>query len=267
MPPNNNGKPAPTAALLIIGNEILSGRTRDVNLSHFAGRLGARGIQLCECRVVLDIEEHIVAAVNALRGTYDLVFTTGGIGPTHDDITADAIAKAFSVAIAEDPRAVAVLEAYYGDEANFTPARRRMTRVPAGAELIDNPISRAPGFRIGNVYVMAGVPRINQAMLESVFDTLPEGTPLHEVAVWSSVVEGQIGETLREIALRHTYVEIGSYPIYTQGRFGTTFVLRSENAEALEAAKAEVFAMIRALGIEPHDGEPAQKTSAGEPGR
>ncbi len=257
----------PTAAILIIGNEILSGRTRDVNVSHFAARLGARGIAVREARIVPDDEARIVAAVNQLRAAYDLLFTTGGIGPTHDDITADCIAKAFGVTIGEDPSAVAILEAYYGDAKEFTPARRRMTRIPEGAELIDNPVSRAPGFRLGNVFVMAGVPRINQAMLEAVYDTLPSGTPRLEVAIWGAVVEGRIGDTLRAIAGRFPAVEIGSYPIYTQGRFGTTFVLRSENEAALAASRDEVFAMIRDQGAEPHIGEPENKIAAGEPGR
>lgn len=255
-----------TAALLVIGSEILSGRTQDANLAHFATRLGARGIELREARVVPDSAPVIIEAVNALRTRYDLVFTTGGIGPTHDDITADCIAAAFGVTIDEDPRAVAILERYYGAGGEFTPARRRMTRIPAGADLIDNPVSRAPGFRIGNVFVMAGVPRINRAMLEAVWDTLPGGTPRAEAVLSGAVVEGKIGEALRDIQARYGDVEIGSYPNYAQGRFGTAFVLKSHDRAKLAAAKAEVAAMMRGQGVEPEEGEPANKVAAGEPG-
>lgn len=254
-----------TAAILIIGNEILSGRTQDANLAHFAKTLGARGIVMKEARVVADEPPAIIEAVNTLRATYDLVFTTGGIGPTHDDITADCIAQAFGLPIREDARALATLTRYYGAELN--PARRRMTRVPQGAELIDNPVSGAPGFRLGNVYVMAGVPRINQAMLNEIIDTLPGGTPRLEAIVSASVTEGSIAEALRDVDARYPTVEIGSYPNYARGKFGTSVVLKSADAAALGAAKGEVMALIREMGIEPIEGEPEDKVAAGEPGR
>ena len=242
-----------TAAMLVIGNEILSGRTRDANLAPFAVRLGARGIQIREVRVVADIEGDIVAAVNALRTAYDLVFTTGGIGPTHDDITADAIARAFGRPIGEDPRAIAVLAAYYGPGGDFTPARRRMARIPDGAALIENPISAAPGFLIENVYVMAGVPRIAEAMLEAVIPSLPEGAVRHKAALAGPVAEGRIAEPLRQLQDAHPEIEIGSYPSYGQGGYKTTIVMTSTDPAALSLCKNEVARLFRGEGVEPVD--------------
>ena len=254
------------AAMLIIGNEVLSGRTRDANLQHFALKLATRGIVLGEARVIPDVPQIIVSAVNTLRAQYRYVFTTGGIGPTHDDITADCIAEAFGVRIGEDPRALAILERYYVNRDDFTSARRRMARIPAGADLIPNPVSGAPGFRIENVYVMAGVPRINQAMLDAVLDSLDEGTPRLAAALWGLVVEGRIADPLREIQTRAPDVEIGSYPNFIDGKFGTVLVLKSYDADALARAKNEVAAMLRAEGAEPREGEPPRMTAAGEPG-
>ena len=252
--------------MLIIGNEVLSGRTRDVNLQHFALTLGTKGIVLGEVRVVPDVPDLIVSAVNALRTQYRYVFTTGGIGPTHDDITADCIAEAFGVPIDEDPRAIAILEAYYTKPEDFTPGRRRMARVPHGAELIPNPISAAPGFSIENVYVMAGVPRINQAMLEAVIGSLEEGTPRLSDAIWGFVVEGMIADPLRAIQAGAEDVEIGSYPNFIEGHYGTIFVLKGYDGARLAAVKTQIADMLRAAGAEPHDGEPQRKTAAGEPG-
>src|SRR5687767_14160224 len=173
---------SPTAGLLLIGDEILSGRTKDKNLGYIADFLTALGIDLKEARVVADIEDDIVAAVNALRSRYTYVFTTGGIGPTHDDITADAIAKAFAVTIDHDPRAVAILKAHYSP-GQLNEARMRMARIPEGAELIENPVSKAPGFRLGNVFVMAGVPKIMQAMMDQLGPRLTRGSPMISATV------------------------------------------------------------------------------------
>jgi len=242
-----------TAAMLVIGNEILSGRTRDANLSTFAVKLAARGIHMREVRIIADIEAEIVAAVNALRAAYDLVFTTGGIGPTHDDITADAIALAFGVPIGEDPRAVQLLETYYGPRGDFTAGRRRMTRIPEGATLITNPVSAAPGFRLQNVYVMAGVPRIAEAMLEAVIESLPRGALRHKAALAGRVAEGEIAETLRAIQEAHPLVEIGSYPSYTETGYRTAIVMTSADAQALALCKTEIARLMRAEGVEPEE--------------
>jgi molybdenum cofactor synthesis domain-containing protein len=250
--------PTVTAAMLIIGNEILSGRTRDVNLGVFAERLGTRGIRMLEARVVADIEEDIVAAVRALSERYDLVFTTGGIGPTHDDITADAMAKAFGVAIGEDPRAIVLMEAYYGTGGALTPARRRMARIPEGAALIENSVSGAPGFRLGNVHVMAGVPRIAEAMLDAVLESLPRGAVRLRTGLVGAVAESRLAEPLRVLQADYPAVEIGSYPSYVEGKPRTAIVLTGTDAELLFRCKAELAALFRAEGIEPLDepGEP-----------
>jgi molybdenum cofactor synthesis domain-containing protein len=236
-----------TAAILVIGDEILSGRTKDRNIGYIAEYLAKVGVDVREVRVVPDIEEEIVAAVNALRSRYDYLFTTGGIGPTHDDITADAIAKAFGVAIGEDPRALAVMmERYTPDD--LTPARRRMSRIPAGAELVDNPISKAPGFRIGNVIVMAGVPSVMQAMLDHAITSVRGGAVmLVETIEAGGLPEGRYGDALREIAEGRAAVSIGSYPSFSNGQFRNQIVVRSRDAETLAEAKAAVEAMIARL--------------------
>jgi len=242
------GNRAVRAAMLIIGNEILSGRTRDANLTHFAERLSSRGIELCEVRIVQDTEPAIVYALNALRASHDLVFTTGGIGPTHDDITADSVAKAFGVAIGENAEAIALLEAHYQVPGDFTAARRRMARIPAGASLIENTVSAAPGFRIDNVYVMAGIPRIAAAMLEVVLETLPQGIIRGVVTIKARVAEGRIADGLRAIQSRFPEVEIGSYPSYAAGDFHTALVLKSPDAARLTAGKAEILALLAREG-------------------
>ena len=238
----------PTAAVLLIGDEILSGRTKDRNLGFIADYLFALGIDLKEARVVADVEAEIVAAVNALRARYSYVFTTGGIGPTHDDITADAMAKAFGVAINHHPDAVATLLAYFkeiGREPNE--ARLRMARVPKGATLIDNPVSKAPGFQIGNVFVMAGVPKIMQAMLEQVAPRLAKGVPMQSRSIEVLGGEGDLAKPLGEIQSRYPTVIIGSYPFQSVSGFAASLVLRSRDFPALDAAEAEVKAMAQRL--------------------
>ncbi len=241
-----------TAAMLIIGDEILSGRTKDANLAHFAEQLGAMGIQMREARVVPDVEDEIVDALNALREKYTYVFTTGGIGPTHDDITADCVAKAFGVGIDYDPRAVAILEAHY-PKGHLNEARMRMTRVPDGGDLIENPISHAPGFVIENVFVMAGIPVVAEAMLESVRVKLVGGKPVQSRAVNARLAEGQIAEGLGAIQNSYADVSIGSYPFYAKGKFGVSLVLRSTELDQLDAAEADVIALVKSLGAEPID--------------
>ena len=234
-----------TAAMLVIGDEILSGRTKDRNIGHLADIMTAIGVDLSEVRIVPDVEDEIVAAVNALRQRYDYVFTSGGIGPTHDDITADAIAKAFSVPCEHDARALKLLEESYAKRGiEFTEARKRMARMPRGAEHIDNPVSAAPGFRIGNVHVMAGVPSIFQAMLDNVVPTLRTGTKLLSATVECPFGEGLIGSALAEIQKAHPDTIIGSYPKYLDGSFWTELVVRARSEAALESARLAVAAMV-----------------------
>jgi len=236
-----------TAAVLVIGDEILSGRTKDKNIGYIAEYLTAIGIDLREVRVVPDIEAEIVAAVNALRSRFTYLFTTGGIGPTHDDITADCIAKAFGVGIDIDERAVNVmLERYKREDLN--PARLRMARIPAGADLIANPISKAPGFMLGNVIVMASVPNIMQAMLDDVSGRLKTGQKMIARTIDAAgLPEGRYAASLGELALRHTAVSIGSYPSFQAGGFRNQIVVRGKEEEALERAVSEVGAMIARL--------------------
>ncbi|MCO6390599.1 competence/damage-inducible protein A [Aliihoeflea aestuarii] len=239
-----------SAAMIVIGDEILSGRTKDRNIGHLADVLTAIGIDLKEVRIVADEEDAIVEAVNALRARNDYVFTTGGIGPTHDDITADSISAAFGVACWYDDRAYAMLEANYAERGlDFTEARMRMARMPEGATHIDNPISLAPGFRIGNVHVMAGVPAIFQAMLDNVVPTLKGGAKLLSAAVHCPYGEGTIGGPLGEIQKRHPDTIIGSYPKYQDGSFWTELVIRARDRAKLDAATAEVQAMVDAIAV------------------
>ena len=238
-----------TAAMIVIGDEILSGRTKDKNIGHLADVMTAIGIDLKEVRIVPDEEDEIVAAVNAVRARYTYVFTTGGIGPTHDDITADSISKAFGVPCEYDQRAYAMLEAHYQTrQMEFTEARKRMARMPRGAEHIDNPVSLAPGFRIGNVHVMAGVPAIFQAMLDNVVPTLEAGQKLLSATVHCPYGEGTIGGPLGEIQKAHPETIIGSYPKYLDGKFWTELVVRSRSQEALDAAARDVQAMVDSFG-------------------
>ena len=242
---------APTAALLIIGNEILSGRTQDANLAFIARHLGALGIRFRETRVVPDEEAEIVAAVNALRARYTYVFTTGGIGPTHDDITAECIAKAFGLPLIRNAEAVRRLEAHYAGTGMLNEARLRMANTPEGAILIDNPVSTAPGFQIGNVFVMAGVPVIMQAMLTGIGDRLVGGPVVKTKSVASSVPEGTFADALRAIAADYPSVDIGSYPAFRKGQVSTALVLRCTDPAVLDAATAAVADMLRALGGDP----------------
>ncbi|MFU0506587.1 competence/damage-inducible protein A [Pseudaminobacter sp. NGMCC 1.201702] len=234
-----------TAAMIVIGDEILSGRTKDRNIGHLADIMTAIGIDLKEVRVVPDEEDEIVAAINALRSRYTYVFTTGGIGPTHDDITADSVAKAFNVPCEYDPQALDMMRASYAARGlEFTEARMRMARMPRGSDHIANPVSLAPGFRIGNVHVMAGVPSIFQAMLDNVVPTLKTGAKLLSVTVHCPFGEGTIGGPLGEIQKRHPDTIIGSYPQYRDGTFSTELVVRSRSVAALEAARSDVETMV-----------------------
>jgi molybdenum cofactor synthesis domain-containing protein len=239
-----------TAAILVIGDEILSGRTKDRNIGYIAEYLTNMGVELREARVVPDIEDEIVAALNALRARYTYVFTTGGIGPTHDDITADAVAKAFGVPIGEDPRAIALMMERY-KPGELTEARRRMARIPEGAALVDNPISRAPGFRLANVIVMAGVPTVMQAMLDDAAKGLETGRKiLAETIEAGNIAEGRYGGPLAKIAAEHKGVAIGSYPAFIDGRFRNQIVIRAREASSIAAARKDIEAMLSSLGEE-----------------
>ena len=233
-----------TAAVLVIGDEILSGRTKDKNIGHIAEYLTAIGIDLREVRVVPDVEGEIVAALNALRARYDHVFTTGGIGPTHDDITADAVAKAFGVSIDVDERAVALLLERI-PKADLNEARLRMARIPAGATLIANSVSKAPGFTIGNVHVMAGVPSIMHAMLDALGPTLATGRKMHSRSIAAGLKEGDIATPFGAVQARFPDVGMGSYPGFQEGvGFTTTLVLRSRDEARLAEAERAVEAML-----------------------
>jgi molybdenum cofactor synthesis domain-containing protein len=234
-----------TAAILAIGDELLSGRTKDKNIGHLADMLLLSGIDLKEVRIVADEEDAIVEALNALRTKYDYVFTSGGIGPTHDDITADAVSKAFGVACHHDEKAMALLgEMYKRREMEFTEARQRMARMPVGATHIPNPVSTAPGFIIGNVYVMAGVPQVFQAMVDAVIPTLKTGTPVLSLAISCPYGEGDIGTPLAAIQKAHPETSIGSYPRYVGQKFSTEIVVRGRSQSVIDAAGADVAAMI-----------------------
>ena len=237
---------APTAAVLVIGDEILSGRTKDSNSGFIADTLTDLGIDLEEVRVVADRKQAIIEAVRALSEKYDYVFTTGGIGPTHDDITADALAEAFDVSIDIDPRARAILEARYENtEMELNAARLRMARIPDGAELIENRISGAPGFRLGNVYVMAGVPAVMQAMMDAIAETLPAAAAINSETVEAGRGEGDVAALLEALQGEYQSVRIGSYPYHDGTRFTTRIVLRSRDATALKAARAALDAALK----------------------
>lgn len=240
-----------TAALLIIGNEILSGRTQDANLSYLAQKLTAQGIDLCEVRVVRDVVGEIVDALNALRTRYTYVFTTGGIGPTHDDITYESIAVAFGVPCEIHAGARAELLAHYGSEDQLTPARLRMATLPRGAEIIPNIVSGAPGAVIGNVYIMAGVPRIMQAMLSSILPTLTGGVPTQSITIRVHFAESKIAPALTVIQAQYADVDIGSYPQYKEGVPLVMVVARSKDTERLESAAAELMTALEDLGAQP----------------
>lgn len=237
-----------TACLIIIGNEILSGRTQDANLSFLGRRLNEEGVRLAEVRVLPDSMDVLVPAVREVSRKFDYVFTTGGIGPTHDDITVDCIAAAFEVPVIEHPEARRILEEYYGD--SLTPSRLRMARAPTGASLVPNPVSGAPGLLIENVYIFAGVPRIMQAQFDAIAHQLNGGTPLLSESIAVSLPESVVAGGLAEIQERFGDVEIGSYPFQKGGRFGTTLVVRSVNGDALRAATEAIVSLVTALGGE-----------------
>ena len=240
-----------TACVLVIGNEILSGRTADVNAAYLAGALGEAGVALCEVRFLRDDEPAIVDAVNECRARYDWVLTTGGIGPTHDDITAPSIAKAFAVELPIDERARARLAAHYkGGELEMNEARLRMARIPKGAVLVDNPVSGAPGFRIENVIVMAGVPSIMRAMFEGVRDLFAGGAVVRAHTVTARIGEGDLAGPLAAVQERFADVEIGSYPFFHEGRPGCSVVARSADSARLEAVGEALAAMLRKLGAD-----------------
>jgi molybdenum cofactor synthesis domain-containing protein len=238
-----------TAAVLIIGDEILSGRTQDTNLRDIARYLGVHGVDLAEARTVPDVNDEIVAALNALRTRYDYVITTGGIGPTHDDITADAVADAFGVELYEHPDIIAMMTARWGGELNA--ARRRMSRVPVGGELVKNPVQGPPGFTIGNVFVLAGVPTIMRGMLEDVGHRLKGGlvTISRTVRVEGSG-EGALAAPLEAVAKAHPDMSLGSYPFFEAGNYGSNLVLRGRDPVELEQTVGELVGALKAAGVE-----------------
>ncbi len=237
-----------TAALLVIGDEILSGRTQDKNVAQLATWLNVQGIRLSEVRVVADREEAIVEAVNILRTRNDYLFTTGGIGPTHDDITVDSIAAALGVPVVIHPRARAILEEYYTTRGGLTDARLRMARVPEGGELIENRMSGAPGIHIGNIFVMAGVPHIAAAMLDSLTGTLEGGLPVVSGTLGCWVGESEVAGMLREVERAHDGVAIGSYPFFREGRTGANFVVRATDPALVDTCIADLAERLRATG-------------------
>lgn len=241
------------AAILIIGDEILSGRTQDTNTAYIARWLGQLGIAVREVRVVSDDRDHIVSTVRCLSASHDFVFSTGGIGPTHDDITADCMAAAFETGISFHPTVYAALAARYASMniGTFNEARQRMARIPFGASLIGNPVSGAPGFQIGNVFVMAGIPAVMQAMLEDVKARLPATAPLQSVTVSAFVGEGTIARSLTELQKKNPDIPLGSYPFSRDGRFGTALVARGNDPARLQAIKADLEGLMRQAGVEP----------------
>ncbi|MDT8759550.1 molybdopterin-binding protein [Sphingomonas psychrotolerans] len=243
-----------TAALVVIGDEILSGRTQDKNVAQLASWLNVQGIRLREVRIVPDVESAIVEAVNTLRARNDYLFTTGGIGPTHDDITVDAIAAALGVGVVVHPEARAVLEEYYASRGGLTEARLRMARVPEGADLIPNRMSGAPGIRVGNLFILAGVPHITAGMLDALTGTLEGGLPVLSRTVGAWVAESEIADLLRETERAHAGVAIGSYPFFREGRTGANFVVRATKQALVDATVAALIDGLRAAGREPVDG-------------
>jgi molybdenum cofactor synthesis domain-containing protein len=242
-----------TAALIIIGDEILSGRTQDANLAYLAKWLNIQGIRLREVRVIADDMDAIAEAINALRTRHDYLFTTGGIGPTHDDITVDAIAAALGVPVVIHPEARAILAGYYGDR--LTDARLRMARVPDGASLLENARTGAPGIRIGNIFIMAGVPVITQGMLASLDGKLQGGAPVLSRSIGAWTAESRVAELLSVVERAHPGVQIGSYPFWREGKTGANFVLRATDPQVLAATADALLTGLRDSGLEPVDGE------------
>jgi len=242
-----------TAALVVIGDEILSGRTHDKNIAQVASWLQVQGIRLAEVRVVPDDEDKIAEAVNALRTTHDYLFTTGGIGPTHDDITVDAVAKALGLPVVVHPEARRILENYYATRGGLNDARLRMARVPEGADLIPNRMSGAPGIKIGNVHLMAGVPHITAQMLDALTGTLEGGAPLLTETIGCWVPESEVADVLREVEKGHANCSIGSYPFFRDGKVGANFVIRSTDPADLQSC---VDTLCEALGDSGRDFTP-----------
>lgn len=243
-----------TAAIVVVGDEILSGRTQDKNVAQIAVWLGVQGIRLAEVRIVPDVTKAIVEAVNALRVRNDYLFTTGGIGPTHDDITVDAVAAALGVGVTIHAKARAILEAYYATRGGLNEARLRMARVPEGADLIENRISGAPGIRIGNVYMMAGVPGITAQMLDSLTGELEGGLPLLSATIGCWVPESEVSVLLAETEKAHEGCQIGSYPFFREGKVGANFVIRSTDKARIDACAQALDDGLTALGRVPVPG-------------
>ena len=239
-----------TAALVVIGDEILSGRTQDKNIAQIAAWLNVQGIRLAEVRVVADVAERIGEAVNALMAANDYLFTTGGIGPTHDDITVDSIAAALGIAVVIHPDARATLERYYESRGGITEARLRMARVPEGADLIPNRMSGAPGIRLGKLFILAGVPHITAGMLDALTGTLEGGRPLVSVTIGGYVPESEVADLLGATEKAHEGVVIGSYPFFREGRIGANFVIRSEEQDRAEACAVVLTTQLAARGYE-----------------
>jgi molybdenum cofactor synthesis domain-containing protein len=255
MPPLMAEERIWTAALLVIGDEILSGRTQDRNVAQVGTWLNLQGVRLAEVRVVPDDSGRIAEAVNALRGAYDYLFTTGGIGPTHDDITVDAIAAALGVPVVVHPKARALLEAYYATRGGVTEARLRMARVPEGAELIENRMSGAPGIRLENIFILAGVPHIATLMLEALSGQLEGGRPLLSRTIGCWAPESEVADLLGETERAHALCQIGSYPFFRAGRVGANFVIRSTEEGALEACASDLLRRFEAAGCDVVGGE------------
>jgi len=242
-----------TAALVIIGDEVLSGRTKDANTPYVAEKLNKAGVRLKEVRVIPDDAETIQSVLNHLREKWDYVFTTGGIGPTHDDITAENVAAAFGVALELNEAAYADLLGYYKDESEITESRKKMAMIPKGAKLIDNPVSGAPGINLGNVYVMAGVPKIMQAMFDSILPTLQGGKPVMSRSVTADIAESMVADGLALIQKNYDDVAIGSYPKYQNGRFGTSLVMRGVDEARLGECVEDVADLVKSLGVDTLD--------------
>lgn len=238
-----------TAAVLVIGNEILSGRTHDKNGNYIAQKCTEIGVNVREMRVVPDIASELIEALNALRHTYDYVFTTGGIGPTHDDITAECVAQAFGVGYGTNAAAFEVLQNHYKD-GDFNEARQKMAKMPIGAELINNPVSAAPGFRLGNVFVMAGVPKIMQAMLDHVLPLLETGKIMQSKTITTNLTEGQVATALTACQEKFPQVDVGSYPFFQKGNFGISLVVRSQDEVELESCAQALLQMLEDLGAD-----------------
>lgn len=256
MPPARSTPRDVTACVVVIGNEVLSGRTRDANTQMLGQGLGEVGVRLCEVRIIPDDVTLIAGVVNEVRARYDYVFTTGGIGPTHDDMTAEAICLAFGTALERNPEAVRRLESHYGS-GDLNAARLKMADIPRGAALIDNPVSQAPGFRLGNVFVLAGVPRIAQAMFDTIKHSLSGGAPVVSRALSAWLREGDLAESLAAVQAAHPAVDLGSYPFLRDGRLGVSVVARGSDPAAVETASAAVGAAMAALGSPPLAEDPA----------